>query len=98
LRQHNAVLPGSVVEKRIEALNSFYDTTDDEEARRFLDRYQADFIIVGDLERARYAPDGLQKFDRLVADGDLAIIYPESGVAGDVTIYAVQRHAAISDG
>jgi hypothetical protein len=98
LRQHNAVLPGTVVEKRIEELNSFYDTTEDDEARRFLDRYQADFVVVGDLERARYLPEGLEKFERMTTDGDLAIVYPENGVAGDVTIYAVQRDAAESDG
>jgi YYY domain-containing protein len=91
LRQHNAVLPGLVVEKRIEELNNFYDTTDDQEARDFLDRYQADYIIVGDLERARYSPDGLAKFERLVADGALRIVYPEDGLPGDMTIYAVMR-------
>ncbi|MGD2077462.1 MAG: DUF2298 domain-containing protein, partial [Chloroflexota bacterium] len=89
LRQHNAVLPGTVVEKRIEALNNFYDTADVEEARRFLEHYQADYVIVGDLERARYSDEGLAKFERMVSDGTLRIVYPEDGMAGDVTIYAV---------
>ena len=98
LRQHNAVLPASVVEKRIEALNSFYNTTDDDEARRFLDRYQADYVIVGDLERARYSAEGLEKFERLATDGTLAIVYPENDVSGEVTIYAVQRGAPADNG
>jgi YYY domain-containing protein len=96
LRQHNAVLPGSVVEKRIEELNNFYNTTDEDEAREFLDRYQADYIVVGDLERARYSPDGLKKFEQLAADGALNIVYPEDGLAGEVTIYAVVRDLPIT--
>ncbi len=91
LRQHNAVLPGSVVEERIEELNEFYNTTDDEAAREFLERYQAGYVIVGDLERARYSPDGLDKFERLADDGTLTVVYPESGEPGPVTIYAVQQ-------
>jgi uncharacterized membrane protein len=94
LRQHNAVLPGTIVEKRIEELNNFYNTTDDHEVRSFLDRYQADYIIVGDLERARYSPEGLEKFERLTADGTLEIVYPESGSPGNVTIYTVQRDSS----
>jgi uncharacterized membrane protein len=91
LRQHNAVLPGSVVEKRIEELNYFYNTSDENEARDFLEHYHADYVIVGDLERARYSAEGLAKFDRLVAEGTLTIVYPDDGLPGDVTIYAVQR-------
>jgi YYY domain-containing protein len=94
LRQHNAVLPGSVVEKRIEELNYFYNTADEEEARDFLDRYQADYVIVGDLERARYSPAGLAKFERMVANGALRVVYPEDGLPGEVTIYEVVRPAA----
>jgi YYY domain-containing protein len=96
LRQHNAVLPGSVVEKRIEELNNFYNTVDEDQAREFLDRYQADYIIVGDLERARYSPDGLKKLEQLAADGVLDIVYPEDGLAGEVTIYAVVRDLPIT--
>jgi uncharacterized membrane protein len=96
LRQHNAVLPGSVVEKRIEELNYFYNTADEEEARDFLDRYQADYVIVGDLERARYSPAGLAKFERMVANGALRVVYPEDGLPGEVTIYEVVRPAADS--
>jgi YYY domain-containing protein len=91
LRQHNAVLPGSVVEKRIEDLNYFYNTSDENEARDFLERYQPGYVIVGDLERARYSADGLAKFERMVDDGTLRIVFPEDGLPGEVTIYAVQQ-------
>jgi uncharacterized membrane protein len=91
LRQHNAVLPGSVVEQRIEELNYFYNTNEVNEARTFLERYQAGYVIVGDLERALYSTEGLDKFERMVTDGALRIVYPENGLPGEVTIYKVIR-------
>jgi len=89
LRQHNVVLPSSVVEKRIEDVNNFYNTTNQLEARAFLERYNVDLIIVGELERAIYSKDGVAKFAQMAANGDLEIIYPNNGDFGTVNIFAI---------
>jgi YYY domain-containing protein len=90
LRQHNAVLPDSVVEKRIAAVADFYNTPSRQTAREFLERYGVDYVIVGDLERARYSAEGLEKFSQMVAEGDLDLVYPPQAADGGTRIYAVQ--------
>ncbi len=89
LRQHNSVLPGTVVDQRIADVNNFYNTADEMEARAFLEKYGVDLIVVGDLERAIYPEEGVAKFTRLAEAGDLEIIYPENGAIGAVNIFAV---------
>jgi uncharacterized membrane protein len=90
LRQHNAVLPASAVENRIAAVADFYNTPSRQEAREFLERYGVDYVIVGDLERARYATEGLDKFSQMVADGTLQLVYPHQAAVEGTRIYAVQ--------
>jgi uncharacterized membrane protein len=57
-----------------------------------LDRYHVELIYVGDLERALYGEQGLAKFRDAAENGDLEIVYGESGVViyawpeGDATI------------
>ena len=41
----------------------FYTTTDSALARDFLRKYNVRYVIVGQLERAKYAGDGLKKFE-----------------------------------
>ena len=49
------------------------------------------YIIVGELERAYYNPDGLRKFDTMVDQGYLELAYPPPGAEanGAVRIYRV---------
>ena len=89
LRQHNAVLPGSVIDNRIADVNNFYNTTDHLEALAFLEQYNVDLIVVGELERAIYTEDGVVKFAQMAANGDLEIIYPEDEEVGKVNVFAV---------
>jgi uncharacterized membrane protein len=88
VRQHNSILPGSIVENRINQVNQFYNTTDVSVALGFLRRYQVKYIVVGDLERAYYAPEGLSKFQQMVQDGKLQVAFGAAG-ASEVTIYQV---------
>ena len=82
-RQQQAGLLVSHVDDRIADVQRIYATTDLEEARRLLDQYGVQLIVVGDLERI-YAPaDGLAKFSRM----GLRKIYDAEGVA----IYRVPR-------
>jgi uncharacterized membrane protein len=52
---------------------------------KFLRKYDVRYVIVGPMERAYYPPEGLAKFDTLVARGLLKIAYQNPGV----TIYEV---------
>lgn len=57
-----------------------------------LDRYHVELIYIGDLERALYGEQGLAKFSDAAENGDLEVVYEETGVViyawpeGDATI------------
>ncbi len=55
-----------------------------------LDRYHVELIYVGDLERALYGEQGLAKFSDAAENGDLEIVYGESGV-GDLRLAGRRR-------
>ncbi len=59
-------------------MNNFYNATDPAAALSILDKYDVEYIFVGALERAYYWPQGLAKFDQLVADGTLEEVYRDS--------------------
>jgi uncharacterized membrane protein len=71
----------------------FYGTIDANAARDFLRKYNVRYIIVGQLERAKYAGDGLSKFE--VYDGKLwNAVYRD----GQTVIYEVPVEAAVPAG
>ncbi len=87
-RQHNSLIDGSVITKRIDEVAEFYNTVDLESARKFITKYDVEYIIVGDLERAHYTPEGLAKFQNMVMDGTLNIVFGDNTV-NTTTIYKV---------
>jgi YYY domain-containing protein len=50
---------------RIADVQELYRTTNERRARALLDRYEVDYVFVGDLERRDYPENGLEKFARL---------------------------------
>ena len=50
------------VEDRVAAVGNFYNNLDTGFTREFLKTYNVRYIIVGELERAAYTPEGLAKF------------------------------------
>ncbi|OAI42861.1 hypothetical protein AYO41_03345 [Verrucomicrobia bacterium SCGC AG-212-E04] len=82
-RQQQAGLQASHVDDRIAEVQRIYATTDLDEARKLIDRYGVQLIVVGELERIYAPPEGLEKFDRM----GLEKIYDAEGVA----IYRVPR-------
>jgi uncharacterized membrane protein len=81
-RQQRTTTPHEWIFSRVEDVNSFYDTADLDQAREFLADYQVSYIIVGQLERAKYLPEGIDKFGG--AEGELwQVIYQDL----DTTIY-----------
>jgi len=88
-QQRNAVGHG-VVTERTSDVAEIYDTTDIAWARELLDRYGVDYVIVGEMERAFYMPDGLAKFDQMAERGMARLVFENPGVR----IYRlVQREA-----
>lgn len=78
-RQHNSLLDRAVVDKRIERVEEFYNTSDINIAKEFLNRYRVSYIIVSGLERAYYSKEGLDKFVAMANQGELSIVF------GDLT-------------
>jgi uncharacterized membrane protein len=62
-RQQRAFMP-HWVEERVASISNFYNALDVEDAREFLDQYDVRYIVVGQLERAAYTPEGVAKFAR----------------------------------
>jgi YYY domain-containing protein len=72
------------VEDRVAEIGNFYDTTNIDDTRAFLDKYNVSYIIVGPMEHAAYTPEGIAKFAQY--DGDFwDAVYRD----GDTVIYKV---------
>jgi len=83
-RQQRAVTPDTWVFERVNEIGEFYNTYNPDMAQDFLERYDVEYIIVGQLERSIYTPAGLAKFEDL--DGVLwHAIYRD----GETVIYRV---------
>ena len=78
--QQRAVLPTQMVDWRRDDVNACYDSTDASRALQVLSRYGVRYIYVGEYERAYYDPAGLAKFDAMVAQELLQVVYDEQGV------------------
>ncbi len=64
-QQQRALFSGDWVSGRILDVSNFYLTTDPNQARDFLQKYNVKYIIVGQLERLHYAGPGIDKFPAL---------------------------------
>jgi len=89
-KQQRAAIPTNWVGERIAEIETFYTTTDLQQAQSFLSKYDVHYIILGQQERGLYAGEqgeqlqGLAKFP--AADGLLwRSVYRD----GDTTIYEV---------
>jgi uncharacterized membrane protein len=81
-RQQRTITPHDWVYSRVDEVNQFYDTPDLKAAEHFLQKYQVSYIIVGQLERAKYQSEGIAKFDQ--GTGSLwQIVYQDQ----ETTIY-----------
>ena len=61
-RQQRTITPHDWVYSRVDDVNAFYDTADLGTAEDFIQKYQVSYIILGQLERAKYLPEGIAKF------------------------------------
>ena len=60
-RQQRGQIANQVWE-RVNGIHEFYNTTDMETVRAFLDRYNVQYIIVGQMEKGMYLEEGIAKF------------------------------------
>lgn len=88
-RQQRATVPGWLISNRIREVNQFYNTTNIQEALNFLQKYDVAYIYAGQLEWVYYHPQGLNKFEQMVAMGYLEEVYRNAGTS----IYRVKREA-----
>ena len=51
------------VQRRRNAVNDFYTTSDVDKAKQFLDEFNVRYVYVGELERGAYPASGIEKFD-----------------------------------
>ncbi len=58
----------------------FWTTVDPQRAQQLINELDIDYIYVGQLERIVYSPEALAKFDQLVQQGVLEIVYRNDGV------------------
>jgi uncharacterized membrane protein len=84
-RQQRAAVSDQVVWQRVSEVETFYNTTDLEEAEVFLRRYRVRWIVVGGLERAYYSPEGIAKFDALEG-----LLWREAWREGETALYEVR--------
>jgi YYY domain-containing protein len=63
-QRQQRVLTSLWVEDRVAEVGNFYNAVDPESANEFLEKYDVRYIVVGQLERAAYPPEGIAKFER----------------------------------
>jgi YYY domain-containing protein len=86
-RQQRALVPGDVIDKRLQDVKTLFSSPDSNDAVKIIDRYNVDLIYVGEQERAFYPSQGLSKFDSMSSAGLLKTIFDN----GAVRIYQVNR-------
>lgn len=70
-KQQRSVLPGTMIDERIQDVRTIYTGRDLKETVRLLDQYNVQYIYVGALERIYYGVLGLAKFDQATELWDL---------------------------
>ncbi|MGD1997271.1 MAG: DUF2298 domain-containing protein, partial [Anaerolineae bacterium] len=68
------------VGRRRQDVEECYSTENHDRAWRILKRYNVRYIYVGPYERLYYGSVGLVKFDAMVADGRLRVVYDQDAV------------------
>ena len=89
-RQQRGFLAYNGIANRLNEIPNFYLTTSIQDARAFLNRYHVKYIILGQLERAYYNGEGLNKFTQY--DG---VYWKEVYRYQDTSIYEVLTDSTV---
>jgi YYY domain-containing protein len=77
-KQQRALMPGPMVDQRINDVRTIYTSTDLNQVSQLLRQYGVRYIYLGELERLYYGGEGLVKFDQ---PSDLwSLVYDNDGV------------------
>jgi YYY domain-containing protein len=85
-RQQRTVTPDTWVYQRIDDITAFYQTTDADLAKEFLRKYNVQYVILGQVEKAWYPGAGLGKFDQLNG-----VLWDKVYNEGQTAIYKVRN-------
>jgi len=83
-RQQRGFIDSNGIANRLNDIITFYTTTDGKTALDFIKRYHVSYIILGQMERAYYPGEGLDKFVKY--DG---VYWKEVFRVQDTVIYQV---------
>ncbi|MCE5207392.1 MAG: DUF2298 domain-containing protein [Chloroflexi bacterium] len=83
-RQQRGTVSSTWVTDRIADIDNFYSTLDRQFTKDFLEKYDVQYIIVGQLEKAYYGLTGMAKFEEWNQD-----LWTEVYNSEDTTIYKV---------
>lgn len=62
-RQQRAVVNSNWVQERVDEVGVFFSTPNPDDAKAFIFKYDVKYIVVGQLERAAYPAEGIEKFE-----------------------------------
>jgi len=75
-RQQRAINPAEWVFSRVDDVEAFYSTSDLMVAERLIQKYEIDYVVIGQLERSIYPNAGIEKFAG-PNDNIFTIVYKE---------------------
>ncbi|MGB4594808.1 MAG: DUF2298 domain-containing protein [Anaerolineaceae bacterium] len=84
-RQQRGILSNNAVQERVDEVDAFYMSRDLQFMRNFLEKYQVEYIIVGQVEQAFYPEADFSKFRQLEG-----IFWDVAYQDQDTTIYQVR--------
>ncbi len=84
-RQQRALNPPNLVTDRVAEIGAFYETTNIDEALAFIEKYDVEYIVVGQVEQNYYSGIGLGKFAQ-----EEGVLWKEVFHEGDTIIYKVK--------
>ena len=67
------------VTRRAADIARIYDTPDNARAWHLLAKYEVTYIVIGDLERIYYRPEGIAKFEAMAATGVIELVFANEG-------------------
>jgi uncharacterized membrane protein len=75
------------IRDRAARVKEIYETADLQRAQSLMDEYNVEYVVVGELERIYYSPEGISKFEELAADESAQRVFRNDGVS----IYRILR-------
>lgn len=79
-KQQRSIIDGAIIDNRIAQVATLYNSVNIPDTLALLKRYHVSYVYVGDMEKAFYEAPGLAKFDTMVGNGTLDVVYENDHV------------------